>query len=70
MIGVDIERTLQNIHGTMAQLTNMIPMVQVKDLLEETQRHVVGIFCKWVRLFRSLENVVVCYHDHHPDPYA
>ena len=51
-------------------MTNMIPMVQVKELLEVTQRHVVDVFCKWVRLFRSLENVVVCYHDHHPDPYA
>ena len=70
MIGVDIERTLQNIHGTMARLTNMIPMVHVKDLLEATQRHVVGVFCKWVRLFRSLENIIVCYHDHNLDPYA
>ena len=70
MIGIDIEQTLQNINGNMDRLTNMIPMVKVKGLLEATQRHVVGVFCKWVRLFRSLENVVVCYYDHHPDPYA
>ena len=45
-------------------------MVQVEDLSEAMQRHVVGVPRPWVRLFQLLENAVVFYHDHHPGPHT
>ena len=68
MIDADAERTLENIHGNLSRLTHRIPMVQVEELLEAMQRHVVGVTRPWVRLFRWLANAAVCYHDHHLGP--
>jgi hypothetical protein len=69
-VGGDAERVLQNVQGNLSRLTHMIPMVQVEDLPEVMQRQVVGVPRAWVRLFRHLANVVVCYHDMHLVPQA
>ena len=42
MIDVAVDQMLQNIHGNFSRMTHMIPMVQVEDLPEAMQRHVVG----------------------------
>jgi hypothetical protein len=69
-VGGEAERVLQNMQGNLSRLTHRIPMVQVEDLPEAMQRQVVGVPRAWVRLFRHLTNVVVCYHDTHPAPQA
>ena len=40
-----VERTLHSIHTNFICLTHRVPMVQVKDFLEEMQRKVVGLPC-------------------------
>ena len=66
--GVDVERTLQNIHTNFVRLTHRVPMAQVEDFPEAMQRQVVGEPRAWVRLFRRLARAVVTYHDHNPPP--
>ena len=68
IIGVDAERTLQNIHTNFIRLTHRVPMAQVEDFPEAMQRQVVGVPCAWVCLFRRLARAVVTYHDHNPPP--
>ena len=51
MIGADVEKTLQNILGNLSRLRHRVAMVQVKDLFEAMQRHVVGVPHPWVRMF-------------------
>ena len=43
IMGVDAERTLQNIHTNFLRLTHRVPMAQVEDLHEAMQRQVVGV---------------------------
>jgi hypothetical protein len=43
----------------------MIRMVEVEDLPEAMQRHVVGVPRAWVRLFQHITNAIVRYHDTH-----
>jgi hypothetical protein len=69
-MGGEADRVLQNVQGNLSHLTQRIPMVQVEDLPEAMQRQVVGVPRAWVRLFRHLTNVVVCYHDTHLAPQA
>jgi hypothetical protein len=69
-MGGEAERVLQNVQGNLSCLTHRILMVQVGDLSEAMQRQVVGVPRAWVRLFRYLTNVIVCYHDTHPTPQA
>ena len=69
-VGGEAERVLQNVQGNLSHLTQRIPMVQVEDLLEAMQRHVVGVPREWVRLFWCLTNTMVFYHETHPAPQA
>ena len=43
IMGVDAEWTIQSIHTNFMRLTHRVPMVQVEDLPEAKQRHVVGV---------------------------
>ena len=48
IMGVDAERTLQNIHTNFVRLTHRVPMTQVEDLPEAMQRQVVSVPQAWV----------------------
>ena len=63
MIDGDAERILKNVQGNLSRLNHRILMVQVEDLPDTMQRHVVGVPRPWVRLLKCLENTVVCYND-------
>ena len=67
-MGVDAECTLQSIHMNFVRLTHMVPMAQVKDLLEAMHHQVVGVPRAWVQLFLWLARAVVLYHDQNPPP--
>ena len=67
-MGVDAERTLQNIHTNFVRLTHRFPMAQVEDFPAATQRQVVGVPHAWVHLFRRLARSVVKFHDHNTLP--
>jgi hypothetical protein len=67
-MGGQAKRVLQNMQGNLSRLTQTIPMVQVEDLPETMQRQVVGVPRAYIRLFRCLTNVIVCYHDTHLVP--
>ena len=67
-MGENAERMLQSIHMKFVQLTQRVPMVQVKDLPEAVQRRVVGVPWEWVCLFHRLAKFVLCYHDQYPPP--
>ena len=69
-MGGEAERVLQNMQGNLSHLTHRILMVQVEDLSKTMQQQVVGVPRAWVRLFRRLTNIVVCYHDTHLTPHA
>jgi hypothetical protein len=64
------QRVLQNVQGNLSRLTHRILMVQVEDLSEAMQWHVVGMHRACMRLFPHLSNVVFFYHDTHPAPQA
>ena len=68
IMGVDGEKMLQSIHTNFVRLTHRLPMAQVKDFPEAMQHQVAGVPRAWVRLFRRLARVMVCYHDQNPPP--
>jgi hypothetical protein len=54
----DVDQVLDNIQRNMDRLVHTVPMVQVEDLSEHMQRHVVGVPRAWVHLFQHLANVI------------
>ena len=61
----EAKKALRQVERNFTELTHIVPMIEIEDLLPSMQTHMVGLPRTWVRLFRRLGRVVYDYNRAH-----